>query len=721
MIAVRLACLLLALAHPHAYRLVDATGAPVAGARVSVQGATGSAVTDEAGVFVLPVEPRPPFEVVVFGPDGALLGAVQVDEAAASGDRTIVLPLLEQIRVTPEGAVAPSTPAPPAAAPTIVSRAALEDRAPSSVAAALEDVPGVTSSDPTETGVPSVRGMARGRTLVLLDDARVSAERRAGASATFLNPWTLESLEVVRGPGSVVYGSDALGGVIHGRTRLPRTGELAGAFELELGPGDGGGGGVELNVPLAERALLVQAHAQDVDSWRSATEDAPEASGESRGGLLRFFTPVGDARLHVGLQLDRTDDVTRPTSTWRRARTVYPTESSDRLTVAFDRPAGVRLPQLEVRAFLGRYRVVTDRVSPGDAPRATVRRADVDARDASLRVMATAPTGQGLVRGGLDVSGRFDLEARDLVFESGGGSPDVLLEGGRSVEDADRWDVGGFLEGQRALPAMPVQIGLGLRLDRLHSTNRGGAFGDRTRSTGALSGYGSVTVTAIPRWSGTLQLARGFRDPTLSDRYFVGVSGRGLAVGNPELDPERSVQWDLAVRGELGPVQLGAYGYRYRIDDVVERFEVEQEVFSFRNRGRERISGWELEASASLLRGLRVQGFVSGSRGRIVDDGSPAADVPALELGGGIEQRLVRFRWGARLVHVARDDRPAATEVEVPSYELLDANVGCALPRGLELRLHVRNVLDERVPASPDPNAALSPRREATLALAGTF
>ena len=45
-----------------------------------------------------------------------------------------------------------------------------------------------------------------------------------------------------------------------------------------------------------------------------------------------------------------------------------------------------------------------------------------------------------------------------------------------------------------------------------------------------------------------MQVARGFRDPVLSDRYFRGPSGRGFITGNPDLDPETSVQFDVGVR-----------------------------------------------------------------------------------------------------------------------------------------------------------------------------
>ena len=88
------------------------------------------------------------------------------------------------------------------------------------------------------------------------------------------------------------------------------------------------------------------------------------------------------------------------------------------------------------------------------------------------------------------------------------------------------------------------------------------------------------------------QVSRGFRDPVLSDRYFRGPSGRGFITGNPDLDPETSLQFDLSTRYSVGRTQLAMFVYQYRIDDLVERYTTETDFFFFRNRGRARLRGW---------------------------------------------------------------------------------------------------------------------------------
>jgi outer membrane receptor protein involved in Fe transport len=186
------------------YRLVDSGGDPVRGATVRVVGASTASRTNDQGQFRLDPAPAPPFEVAVFGAQGALIGHARVPSTASL---VLVLQVIGRESVTVRGSPLPATSPSPAGAATKLSRETLEAERPILLADAVADVPGSSNAGGGHTGVPSLRGMARGRTLVLLDDARVTAERRAGPSAGFLDPSALDSIEVVRGPGSLAYGS----------------------------------------------------------------------------------------------------------------------------------------------------------------------------------------------------------------------------------------------------------------------------------------------------------------------------------------------------------------------------------------------------------------------------------------------------------------------------------------------------------------------------------
>jgi len=73
-------------------------------------------------------------------------------------------------------------------------------------------------------------------------------------------------------------------------------------------------------------------------------------------------------------------------------------------------------------------------------------------------------------------------------------------------------------------------------------------------------------------------------------------------TGNPDLQPETSLQFDVAVRFTASRYRVAVYAYHYRIDDLIERYETAPDTFTFRNRGQARIRGVELELQGDLAR-----------------------------------------------------------------------------------------------------------------------
>jgi len=195
------------------------TGAPVAGAEVTIVGLPGSVRTDSDGRFTWKPDPRPPFVVVVILPGGRVGKAIEVKTLGQTLTLSVESVVSEEVLVT--AGVAPSIEASLGAAMTMLSRAEVAQRGPANLMQIVENVPGVNQVSEGQAAVPAVRGLARGRTLILIDGSRVTSERRVGPSATFMDPSIVEGVDIARGPGSVAYGADAFGGVISVRTKRP--------------------------------------------------------------------------------------------------------------------------------------------------------------------------------------------------------------------------------------------------------------------------------------------------------------------------------------------------------------------------------------------------------------------------------------------------------------------------------------------------------------------
>jgi hemoglobin/transferrin/lactoferrin receptor protein len=628
-----------------------------------------------------------------------------------------VAPLISETVSVTAGA-APWIETAPGSGMTLLTSTDITTRQPVNLTQMLENVAGASTVSEGHAAVPAIRGLARGRTLILIDGARVNTERRVGPSATFLDPFVLEGVEVARGPGSVAYGSDALGGVIHARTRrVDPTAPFGFRFIGAAGAGTPEvRGGVELSKGLGKGGVLLQAHARAFDDYRSPEGEVLNSGARDQGFLARFEYALGRGVLTTGWQSDFGRDIERPRNNSNVTRFYYPTEDSHRLTGSYDMYRVAGFSRMTFSGFMGAYSQVTDqdRYPTSVAPRA-IERADVSSKDFQARATAEKLAGDAKIEVGVDVNGRAGLHALDikLAYDMQGDQTSETTN--VSIDTAHRTDAGGYVTAETALGSRFTLAGGG-RVDRVSMRNEGGYFGDRSNENTALSGFASLTAGSFRGFSLTGQVSSGFRDPTLSDRYYRGPTGRGYITGNPELEPETSLQFDAALRYAASRHRWAFYAYHYRITDLVERYETTKDNFFFRNRGQAKIRGIELEGQADLGRGFTLELAGQIIRGVAWDDDVPGSvetaidDVPSenvsLQLRKQFTPKLfVQGRVGAHAV----DDRPGPSEVRAPGYTLVDVSAGYKVNENLDLRLLGRNLLDQSYYASPDPRWVWAP------------
>jgi hemoglobin/transferrin/lactoferrin receptor protein len=705
-------------------RVIDkVTGHPIANAQVNILGHPGERFTGPDGRIIWQPAPPPPFEVLVVLPGGRYMKPVLVEKLPETGPIDIAVETLISEAVTVEGGAAPSIETTPANGTTLVTLDDILTRAPVNLTQTLENVAGVSSVSEGHAAVPAVRGLASGRTLILIDGARVTAERRVGPSATFLDPFALDGVDVSRGPGSVAYGSDAFGGVISARTRrVAPNAPLGFRFIGSLGTGTPEArGGFEVAKGLDKGSVLFQAHVRDFDDYRSPDGDVFNSGAQDSGLLFRGEYQVGPGIFSAGWQSDFGRDIERPRNNSTTVRFYYPTEDSHRFTLDYDMRQVGGLDRLWFSGFLGNSSIVTDqdRFATPTSTR-SIERADVSANDFQLRALGERSIDIARLEFGADVSGRYDLEGVEERVAFNAAGDEIRTDSFVSIENAHKTDTGVFASVQVPL-ADAVMLSGGIRGDYVANENTGGFFGDRSTSNGAASGFGAVTV-AINRFSLTGQVSRGFRDPVLSDRYFRGPSGRGFITGNPDLEPETSLQYDGTIRYTASKWRAGFFVFHYRIDDLIERYQTDPDFFFFRNRGRARVRGVELETQGDLGWGLSMELAAQITRGDALDDDVHLDQIPPPSISAQIRKQI--FAKGFAQVRVAaydRDDRPGPTERVIPGYGLVDLSGGWRLSNNLDLRVLGRNLLDKKYFISADTRTVLAPGASFVVTLLARF
>ncbi len=700
-------------------RVLTADEVAISGARVTVIGRGDSLVADKNGFFVLDPVPDLPFILYVARPDGVALRPVTIAAIPSEGQLTILVePLGETVTVV--SGVVPDLELPPAVASTVMGKGDLDQRLPSQLFQTLENLPGAGTSGDGHAAVPSIRGLPQHRTLLLLDHGRVSSERRAGASATYLDPETIEEVEVVRGPGSVAYGSDAFGGVIRARTRMPDPQGTRG-FRWNLIGGTGleeMGGAAEVTTGFLGGGIMLGANYRKYDDYESPEGTVLNSGSEMLGYRLGWQAAALGGVVHVGWRTDEARDVGKPAPDSDVRRVFYPEETSNRLSFGLESPGPGAWSRLSLSFSWDDYGLILakDRFATESSPR-DLSQSEVDANDFGIRADAERSLGAWRTVVGADASGRYNLHAvnRATVFDNDDDAVETVLE--TSIENANGTDLGLFATIGRPFGGWSVDFGL--RGDGVWSKNSGGFFGDHSTFNSAVSGFAALSYKFGSDLELTGQVAQGFRDPLLSDRYYRGETGRGFITGNPDLDPETSVQFDLALRYNPDAAAVGVYVYRYRIIDLIERFRVGDDFF-FRNRGEAEITGIEVETSFALGRALDLQLGAQALRGEVADDGSPTDGVPApgvfAVLRGNPSQR---WWWMVRGAAFARDDRPGPTEQVVPGHGVIDAGAGFTVADWLEISLLGRNLFDRSYLASSDEDAVLATGRSLQLVLRG--
>jgi hemoglobin/transferrin/lactoferrin receptor protein len=496
---------------------------------------------------------------------------------------------------------------------TVLDDDRLHDRqAARSFPDALKEAPGVhvQKTGPGQAS-PFIRGFTGYRTLAMIDTIRLNNSTfRSGPNQYWstVDMFLVDRIEVARGPGSILYGSDAMGGVAAVYTRSRES------FE----PGFHAGARAHLRFAGAEDSVVSRLEFEgNVDDFGWLVGGTSKQFGDIDAGRHQGLLPNtgwhefdGDARFTLRLDAASRIDIAyqraRQFDSPRTHRTLasksyrgtalpapgdrgslqeefdqerdlaYAAWTAEKLGGVIDSARVVLSGQ---RQFEERFRV---RASDGDI--------DVDSfavNTAGLVVQLGSSTSFGYVTYGVDM---YHDEVRSDRFRIDLPSSTVSQFGRGPVADDARYRLfGAFLQDELDLSPSDV-LTLGIRYTRAEARARGVAQGPAfdaalfatlpplDETYGAVVGGARLLHRFSEEWVGIVGVSQSFRAPSLNDSTSIetvsGTPGPGLQIPATGLDPERTLQAEVGARYRSKTLSIEAFYFHTFIQDFLGRVSI---------------------------------------------------------------------------------------------------------------------------------------------------
>ena len=705
-------------------KVVSIEGKPIAEAVVSHRPSGLKALTDEEGLFSLVLPEAKKVTLQIIHPDYMV---EEIELGAKSVGQPLLITLVpyiqqrEEVVVTAMRHPEPSANVPAASA--VLSAEEIQERMVPNVANATDNLTGVTMLGSGGFSlVPSIRGLARRRVLLMVDNSRLSSDRRTGPSASFISPEDIGRIEVLRSPSSVFYGSDAIGGVVHILTREPGgPDKLGGRFNTRFGTvNQEKGVGLALSGGPGALGYYFSLQGIDAEDYRSPEAEVLQSRYTQTSFLGKLRHQSDKREISGSFLIARGRNIGKPNQDGPAKPTWYPDENQN-LMQLYWKEKGVWGGDLSFHVFANPdfLETRTDTVASYKTKEAYGKTESTDyglqlSFDKSLASRFHLTTG-------MDWYGRSGASAYNSEKLLSAQGEVVRFFEESPYTNGGRRDFGLFASGDYN-GITGLDLAVGLRLDFLHSqANPSGGPEVTQYDDQAVTGFAAASVKLTDTLTFFANFSRAFRAPDLNELFYSGITGRGYIIANPDLVPESSLYFDTGLKFIERRVFVGLYGFSYEIKDMIERYLVGERVYTYANIEKGRIQGIELEGEYFPWSGFSLFGNLTFLDGKSLKTGDPLNDIPPQRLHLGGRGWIGRLTMEARGTWRAEKSDPGPAEIAIPSSWDADFEASYMFRPGLQVYFNVSNIFNEFYLARPDPESVEEPGRNFLLGFSYSF
>ena len=495
----------------------------------------------------------------------------------------------------------------------------IERESGKTVADYLDSIPGVEVQNDGSQGLKriQIRGESTFRTLVMIDGQKVSEHKSMSGTPILVDPSQIERIEVIKGPASVLYGSDAIGGAVNIITkkggRKPFEGYVTGGLDTSAS-GKTLAGGVAGHVN--GWSYRINGSVEDFGELDTPVGKVENTEFTSRSGSLFLAYDINE-NIQVGGTFDTYDLESKSANQigilegsmrdfyvdipeWKRSKGALFVDMKN-LT---DNLVRLRLDTFYQKTT----KEMENLVQPTAMPLSMQNWADNDLRQTGFSVQSDWQLGEHYLVAGYEYS-HDDLDAQSRFTMAGG-----------MMDTRESYDAKQETHSVYASAESPVTdeftLNYGVRYTWVsgkatmkgqeHGMGGGAPYGEKND---ASDGHAVFNLGAVWRVLDDVALraswAQGYRYPTMQELYITTQMGGGIAYANPDLKPETSDNFEVGVRWESERVSLDAALFYNMADDYITDVTVGtsgmySQITRFMNVGEATTYGLETTLSYAL-------------------------------------------------------------------------------------------------------------------------
>lgn len=597
----------------------------------------------------------------------------------------------------------------------LINQRAILETQPPSATEILKYIPGVAfQNDGGITSTPIIRGLSRERAPILIDgNSFVGGRIRSYA---LIDPWQIERVEVIKGPASAFWGSDAVSGLVNVITRKAESGY---GKDFKLGASLYGGyqsvnsysrGRLEVEGRGNGFDFLIGGGIRDASNTDTPGGEIPNSQFKSNYFDWNMgYSPAENHRFEFSGKIFKNEDVGFPGGLGApgppiRVRLFSPDEQTGyNFNYSGKKLSGI-IEEVGFSAYFKQQRLHIDQVTnvrfpnTSDINRRIDVNLDVDVDFGGIKAFTALRLAENSkLTLGADYlrEHRFGTK-RELIVDifnpMGVQVNQVTPPPGQIQPDSYATSIGLFaLEEWKVSDAIDLLIAL--RYDNIKNEIESEPFfipeianlyneDNSSDNNSVLTGNIGAKIHASEKSDFSINIANSFRGPDLFSKYNFADG----VIPNPDLEPEKGMFYELGYAYESQKFKLKANFYQNFLDNLYVPVSVDFDgTPAIQNQavGEAKLTGFEYELRYSIGKLSNI--FWSGSyiRGKNEISGDDLAFMPADQNIIGFQIRNYNDTYFGRVegMFIGKQNRPAPTERETEAYSLFNVSAGVNLHR----------------------------------------